>query len=57
MKKSKYQQYFLCFIVSILVSYVFWFGMYFGLATSRINYCNKHHIQKCGAYCTEGTYY
>ena len=40
MKKSKYQQYFHCFIVCILVPYVIW------LLVEYINYCNKRHIQK-----------
>ena len=52
MKKSKYQQYFYCFIVCILVSYAFWFSYQQNIVTIS----NKRRIQRCDAYLRLGTY-
>ena len=51
MKKSKYQESFHCFIVCILVPYVFvW------LLVEYINCCKKRRIQRCNAYYKGGAY-
>ena len=36
-EKSKYQQYFHCFIISILVSYAFWVSCYYNIVTALIS--------------------
>ena len=58
MKKSKYQQYFQCFIVYILVPYAFWLSYQQNMVTILLEGGTYFNVdtQSFGAYLRPGAY-